>query len=105
MKLTFDDPSDKSVYIKGAISITIRTTVREKAHYTVVLAHCTTSTKLPPLLIFKRKTMFSAKIPQGNFIYIHPKGRMDENGTKMWLQKVWLECPGGLQCVTSSGHM
>jgi len=41
----------------------------EKTYYMVVLTHCTDSTELFPLLIFKRNIMPSDKISQG--INIH----------------------------------
>jgi hypothetical protein len=73
--LTSDVPSNKTVDIKGAQSIKIKTTGHEKTHYTVVLACCTDSIKLPPLLTSKIKMMFSDRIPQGIFIHVHAKGQ------------------------------
>jgi len=34
-------------------------------------------TKLPPLLIFKRKTLHKDVIPHGIYVHIHSKGWMD----------------------------
>jgi len=53
--LTFDVPSNKTVDVNGAKTIMIRTSGNEKTHYTVVPACCADGTKLPPLLIFKKK--------------------------------------------------
>ena len=53
----FDVPSNKTVDIKGAKTIMIKTSGNEKYRYTVVLVCCADGTKLPPLLIFKRKTL------------------------------------------------
>ena len=53
--LTFDVPSNKTVYVKGAKTIMIKTSGNEKTRYTVVLACCADGTKLPTLLIFKKK--------------------------------------------------
>ena len=50
--LTFDIPSNKTVDVKGAKTITIKTSGNEKKRYTVVIACCADGTKLPPLLIF-----------------------------------------------------
>jgi len=47
--LMFDVPSNKTVDIKGAKTIMIKTSVNEKTHYTVVLACCADGTKLPSL--------------------------------------------------------
>ena len=55
--LTFDVPSNKTVDVKGAKKIMIKASGNEKTHYTVVLVCCADGTKLPPLLIFKRKTL------------------------------------------------
>ena len=43
--------------IKGAKTIMINTSGNEKTRSTVVLACCADGTKLPPVLIFKRKTL------------------------------------------------
>ena len=43
--------------VKGSKTIMVETSGKEKARYTVVLACCADGTKLPPLLIFKRKTL------------------------------------------------
>jgi hypothetical protein len=44
--LTFNVPSNKTVNIKGAKSITIKTSGHKKTQYTVVLACCTDGTRL-----------------------------------------------------------
>ena len=48
--LTFDVPSNKRVDVKGAKTITIKTSGNEKTRYTVVLACCADGTKLPPFI-------------------------------------------------------
>jgi len=48
--LTFDVPSNKTVDVKGAKTIMIKTSDNEKTHYTVVLPCCADGTKLPPSL-------------------------------------------------------
>ncbi|KAG8225841.1 hypothetical protein J437_LFUL004770 [Ladona fulva] len=93
--LTFDVPSNKTVDIKGAKTVMIKTSGYEKTRYTVVLACCADGSKLPPLLIFKRKTLPKCTIPHGIYIHVHPKGWMDGEGMKLWLQ-VWSKRPGGL---------
>ncbi|KAF6119651.1 hypothetical protein HJG60_010108 [Phyllostomus discolor] len=50
--LTFDVPSNKTVDVKGTKTIT---SGHDKTHYTVVLSCCADGTKLPPMLILKRK--------------------------------------------------
>jgi len=74
----------------------IKTSGNEQMCYTVVLACCADDTKLPPLLIFKRKTLPKDVIPHRIYVHVHSKGWMDEEGMKLWLEKVWSKCPGGL---------
>ena len=74
----------------------IKTSGNEKTHYTVVLACCADGTKLPPLLNFKRKTLPKEVIPHGTYIHVHPKGWMDGEGMKLWLEKAWSKHPDGL---------
>jgi hypothetical protein len=64
----------------------LKTSGHEKTHYTVILACCADGTKLPPLLIFKKKMMPSDKIKQEIFIHVQAEGWMDKNVMK--LQKV-----------------
>ena len=74
----------------------IKTSGNEKMPYTVVLVCCADGTKLPPLLIFKRKTLPKDVIPHGIYVLFHSKRRMDGEGMKLWLEKVWSKHPGGL---------
>ena len=94
--LTFDVPLIKTVDVKGAKAVMIKTSGNEKMWYTVVLACCADGTKLPPLLIFKRKTLPKDVIPHGIYVHVHSKGWMDGEGMKLWLEKVWSKRPGGL---------
>jgi len=92
--LMFDVPSNKTVDVKGAKTIMIKTSGNEKTRYTVVLACCADGTKLPPLLIFKRKTLPKDVIPYGIYVLVHSKGWVDGEGMKLWLEKVWSKRPG-----------
>ena len=74
----------------------VRTSGQEKTHFTVVLAGCADGTKLPPMVIFKRKTFPKEKIPSGVIVHVHEKGWMNEEGMKIWFNKVWSRRPGGL---------
>ncbi|CAI5770390.1 pogo transposable element with KRAB domain [Podarcis lilfordi] len=94
--LTFDVPSNRTVDRKGAKTIAVKTSGHEKTHYTVVLSCCADGTKLPPMLIFKRKTFPKEVIPRGVVVHVHEKGWMDENGMRVWVEKVWSKRPGGL---------
>ena len=94
--LMFDVPSTKTVDVEGAKTFMIKTSGNEKTHYTIVLECCADGTKLPPLLIFKRKMLPKDVIPYGTYIHVHSKGWMDGEGMKSWLEKVWPKHPGGL---------
>lgn len=61
--LQFDVPSNRTVVKKGVKTVTVKTSGHEKSYYTVVVACCADGTKLPPMLIFKRKTMPKEYIP------------------------------------------
>jgi len=65
----FQCMSKKNVGIRG-----VKTSGHEKTPYTAVLAFCTKGTKLPPLILYKRKIMPSIKIQRGIVIHIHMKG-------------------------------
>jgi len=77
--LKFDVLSNKTVDVKGAKTIMIKTSGNEKMYYTVVLACCTDGTKLPPLLIFKRKTPPSQLQPLDVSVNKPFKGFMHED--------------------------
>ena len=94
--LTFDVPSNRTVDVKGTKSINVKTTGNEKTHYTVALACLADGSKLPPMLIFKRKTIPKEKLPSGVVVHVQEKGWMDEDGMGMWLNKIWSRRPGGL---------
>ena len=91
----FDVPSNKPVDVKGARALMIKTSSNEKTHYTVVLARCADGTKLPPLLIFKRKMLPKDVISHEIYVHVRSKGWLDGEGMKLWLQKVWSKHPGG----------
>jgi len=75
--LKFDVPSNKTEDFKGAKTIIIKTSGNAKTRYTAVLARCADGTKLPPLLIFKRKMLPKDVILHGIYIHVHSKGWMD----------------------------
>lgn len=93
--LTFDIPMERSVAPKGDKSVTIKTTGHEKAHFTVVLACCADGQKLPPMIIFKRKTMPKESFPPGVVIETNVKGWMDEEMMGKWLEKCFSKRPDG----------
>lgn len=93
--LTFDIPLGRSVAEKGEKTVTVRTTGHEKAHFTVVLACCADGTRLPPMLIFKRKTLPKAVFPPGVVVQANTKGWMDEEMMGVWLDRCFTCRPDG----------
>ena len=63
---------------------------------TPVLACCADRTKLPPMIIFKRNSLPKEKIPSGVIVHMQGKGWMNEEGMKIWFNKVWSQRPVGL---------
>uniref|UniRef100_A0A8C3IBY8 HTH CENPB-type domain-containing protein n=1 Tax=Chrysemys picta bellii TaxID=8478 RepID=A0A8C3IBY8_CHRPI len=93
--MTFDLLSNRTVTGVGEKTVLIKTTGHEKIYFTVVLSCLANGSKLPPVVIFKRKTLpKNMKFPAGVIIRAHEKGWMDENGTIEWLEKVWNKRPG-----------
>lgn len=93
--MTFDLPMNRTVDKIGTKSISIKTTGNEKSSFTVVLSCCSDGGKLPPMVIFKRKT-----IPKENFstdviVEANEKGWMDENMMVNWLNKIYIKRSGG----------
>lgn len=93
--LTFDIPVSHTVEKKGTATVGIRTTGHEKSSFTVVLSCHANGQKLPPMVIFKRKTLPKEKFPAGVIIKANEKGWMDEEMMKEWLRMVYVKRPGG----------
>jgi hypothetical protein len=92
----FDMPGNSTVDTVGSKTVSIRTSGNEKQHFTVVLACQADGKKLRPMVIFKRKNMPKETFPPGVSVQVHPKGWMDENLTKVWINEVWMKRPGAL---------
>ena len=93
--LTFDIPVNRTVERTGTSAVNIRTTGNEKSSLTVVLACQANGQKLPPMIIFKRKTLPKEKFPAGVIIKANPKGWMDEEMMSDWLREVYVKRPDG----------
>ena len=63
--ISFDLPPNRTVDFKGQKTITVKTTGAEKSYMTVVLSCLADGTKLPPMVVFKRKTMPKEKFATG----------------------------------------
>ena len=99
--MNFDMPPNRTVNRKGCKTVLIKTTGHEKTRFTVVLACMADGTKLKSMVVFMRKTMPKLKFPAGVTVHVHPKGWMDEDGVKLWTDKVWKKRPGGLMKTKS----
>ena len=95
--LTFNLPSATSVAVKGSKTVTINTTGNEKNRFTVMLACTADGGKLPPYIIFKRKTLPKGMTwPKGVIVRVQEKGWMDDALMVDWVKTVWGKRPGGL---------
>jgi hypothetical protein len=92
--MSFDMPSNFTIDKKGNENIKISTTGSEKCNFTVVLCVTADGGKLPPFVIFKRKTMPKGEFPKGVVVSANPKGWMTEEIFSSWLQKVWQKRKG-----------
>ena len=93
--LTFDIPMSKTVEQTGSKAVTIQTTGHEKASFTVVLACCASGDKLPPMVIFKRKTAIKEKMPPGIVVSNNEKGWMDQAQMLHWIDACYRRRPDG----------
>ena len=76
--LTFDMPSNSTVDSKGTKSVSLMTTGHEKDRFTVMLACLGDGTKLPPYVVFKRKTLpKDLVLPRGIHVRAQAKGWMN----------------------------
>jgi hypothetical protein len=64
--MSFDMPSTRTVNIKGAKEVRIRTTGNEKANFTVILSITSDGKKLPPM-VFLKENNSQRKISRKNF--------------------------------------
>ena len=61
--MSFDMPGIFTVDLKGAQDIKISTTGSEKCNFTIILCVTADGGKLHPMIIFKRKTILTLKLP------------------------------------------
>ena len=77
---TYNKKAEKTVLIKS--------TGHEKSRFTTVLAVMADGTKLPPMLIFKRKTKPPGTFPPGIIVHQHVRG----GWTRQALSFGWRRC-------------
>jgi transposase-like protein len=87
--VSFDIPPSRTVDQIGKKSIKINTTGHERNCFTVVLACAADGSKLPAMIIYKRRTVPKENLPSGVQIEVNPKGWMNEEIMTSWLNTVW----------------
>jgi len=100
--IPFDMPANRTIEQIGANSVPIVTTGNEKTSCTVVLACSSSGFKLPPMVIFKRKTLPKGKFPDGVAVKANEKGWMDEELMRAWCSEVFIKRPGGFFHTSTS---
>jgi hypothetical protein len=90
--LTFYLPMNRTVEKTGSSTISLKTG-HEKASFTCVLACTASGIHLPPMLIFKRKTMPKEKFPRGVIIKVNEKGWMSNSMLKSWVTECFAKRP------------
>ena len=73
----------------------VKTTGHEKQHFTVVLAFLTDGTKLPPMIIFERKSA-KGQVSARSRDSCTKKRWMDNSGCIKWIKKVLGRRPGAM---------
>lgn len=93
----FDMPVNYTVAKKGSKQVSIKTAGYEKQRITAMLCATADGKKLPPYLIFKRKTVPKNEVfPKDVIIRAQPKGWMTEELMKDWIDVVWNKRPGAM---------
>lgn len=91
-----DMPMSRTVSETGAPQVRIRTTGNEKTRLTVMLACLADGRKLPPYIIFRRKTIPKELFPRDVIVRCQEKGWMDTALMLDWVKTVWCRRPGAL---------
>ena len=95
--MCFDMVPNRTVNPVGEKTVLVKTTGHEKSNFTCVLAVTASGVKLPPFVIFKRKTLPKyVKFTPGVVVRANVKGWMDEAGVCDWLKNVWNKRPGSI---------
>ena len=91
--VSFDLPNKFTIAERGSSDIKITTTGHEKCNFTIVLGITADGKKLPPYIIFKRKTIPKGKFPSGVIVSANEKGWMSGAEMELWISKVWSKRP------------
>jgi hypothetical protein len=96
-----DMPESTTVNSASEQMVQIRTMGAKKQRCTVMLAITADRQKLPPYVVFKRKTMAKEKFPLGIIVWVQESGWMTEDLIDHWIKFVWFRRPGALLCQRS----
>ncbi|CAI7781677.1 unnamed protein product [Closterium sp. NIES-53] len=80
--------AERTLEMKGARTVHVRSAGYEKERITVMLAVTASGLKLPPYVVFKRKTIAKVPIPAGVVVRAQDKGWMDESLVQDWITQV-----------------
>ena len=93
--LTFDIVTNSTVSVKRVESIPILSTGHDKDRFTVMLACPTDGTKLPPYVVFTRKTLpKNLNFPKEVVVRCQAKGWMDKTLVQDSLRTIWSKVGG-----------
>lgn len=91
-----DMPRATTVDVTGTREVRVRTAGCEKQRVTVMLCITADGRKLPPYIIFKRKTMPKEAFPKDVVVRVHENGWMTNELMTDWIRVVWRRRPGAL---------
>ncbi|CAI7913802.1 unnamed protein product [Closterium sp. NIES-54] len=86
--LFLEMPAERTLEMKGARTVHVWSAGYEKERVTVMLAVTASGLKLPPYVVFKRKTIPKVPIPAGMVVRAQDKGWMDESLVQDWITQV-----------------
>ncbi|KAM7309473.1 Pogo transposable element with KRAB domain [Ixodes scapularis] len=93
----FDMPSRTTVTGKGERQVPLLTTGNEHNRFTVMLCCTADGHKLPPFIVFKRKTLPTKEVfPPKVIVRVNEKGFFNEETVLEWFRLVWCRRPGAL---------
>ncbi|KAG8229125.1 hypothetical protein J437_LFUL009714 [Ladona fulva] len=87
--VSFNMPASRTVNLKGAKEVSVTTTGHERSNFTVVLCVTAYGSKLPPMVIFKRKTIPKGCESKDVIVTANQKGWRNSEVMKFWLNNVW----------------
>ena len=113
MAIYLNMPSNYMLEKIGVKEVLLKITGCEKLRLTVMLAATADGRKLPPLLIFKRKTLPKSEVfPKDVIVRAREKGWITEERMLEWLKivrgrrpRVFLNQPSMLVLVAFKGHL